>query len=101
MITGHGSSSISEPHADYSASHRTPPESSYPDHLVHKTRTVLTSDTVFRRALDSNIEAFHEAVTMKEQLAATKAALSQCIDQINLLKNEIELLKGDRDKKAV
>lgn len=95
-----GCSMIAEPNADY-PSHRISPETSYPDTLVHKTRAVLNSDSVFRRALDSNIEAFHEAVTIKERLANNEARLAQCVDQIELLKNEIEQLKGAQAKKAV
>lgn len=93
-------SAVAEPNADY-PSHRITPENSYPDTLVHKTRAVLNSDSVFRRALDSNIEAFHEAVTMKERLAATEAKLAQCERFIDEMKLEIESLKGAQAKKAV
>ena len=94
-------SAVTESLADYPAPHRISPETSYPDTLVHKTRAVLNSDSVFRRALDSNIEAFHEAVTMKERLAATEAKLAQCERCIEEMKVEIEKLKGDRAKNAV
>ena len=94
-------SAVAEPNADYPAPHRISPENSYHDTLVKKTITVLSSDSVFRRALDSNIEAFHEAVTIKERLANNEARLAQCVDQIELLKNEIEQLKGAQAKKAV
>lgn len=49
-----------------------------PDHLIRKTTKVLQSDTAFRRALDSNIEAFHEAVMLREDLLSTRQQLTEC-----------------------
>lgn len=70
--TGQGSmlagqpSAIAEPPTNYGAS--TPPAES----LLDLTADVLASDSIFRTALESNVRAFHEAVSMRKEIAVLK-----------------------------
>lgn len=74
---------IHEPHSSYLDS----------DILIRKTAKVLRSDTSFRKALDSNIEAFHEAVVMREELDIAKAELADCRHQIAQQNHNIETMR--------
>ncbi len=48
-----------------------------PDHLLRKAEKVLKSNSSFRRALDSNIESFYEAIELREDLDVARAELKQ------------------------
>jgi predicted RNase H-like nuclease (RuvC/YqgF family) len=49
-----------------------------PDILLRKAAKVLRSNSSFCRALDSNIESFHEAIELREDLDIARAELKQC-----------------------
>jgi hypothetical protein len=64
------------------------------DSLLDKTAQVLGTDSVFRKALDSNIHAFHEAISIRRELQVTKALLIQCQAQLAEQHNVIENLQA-------
>lgn len=64
-----------------------------PDPLIRKTAKILRSNTSFRRALDSNIEAFHEAVLLREDLDVAMVELSECRAELNSQKKIIEEMR--------
>lgn len=98
MMAGSGTGTpISEPQTAY---HGHPP-SSYEHPLIKKTRTVLESDSVYRRALDSNIEAFHEAVRTRDELQCCRVEISQLQQAVNMLREEVAELKTREPKKKV
>jgi septal ring factor EnvC (AmiA/AmiB activator) len=68
-----------------------------PDQLIRKTAKILRSNTSFCKALDSNIEAFHEAIVLREELDATKATLYECQNQIVEQKKSIEMMRVQHD----
>lgn len=48
-----------------------------PEDLLRKAAKVLRTDSSFCRALDSNIESFHEAIKLREDLDVARAELKQ------------------------
>lgn len=46
--------------------------------LLELTADVLSTDSVYRSALESNVKAFHDAVEARKQLAISEAKLAQC-----------------------
>lgn len=64
-----------------------------PDHLIRKTAKVLRSNSSFCKALDSNIEAFHEAVEMREELDIARAQIADCQHQLDQHKQEMTDMK--------
>lgn len=69
---------IKEADAPYSvaASNNNTPAQSKP--LLELTADVLSTDSVYRSALESNVKAFHDAVEARKQLAISEAKLAQC-----------------------
>lgn len=70
--------------------------SPYDKNLLSKTRAILESDSPYRRALDSNIVAFHEAVKTREELDRCKAQLYELKDIVEKLRTEVAELKATR-----
>jgi hypothetical protein len=100
--TGHGSMKIDKSDAKYLGADESPsnslpaePNTQYPDpdHLIRKTAKILRSNTSFCKALDSNIEAFHEAIILREELDATKASLYECQNQIADQRKTMEMMQ--------
>lgn len=109
ILTGQGemistpSNHISEQNSTYTSI----PDitSQAPDDLLRKAAKVLRSNSSFRAALDSNIQSFHEAIELREDLDVARAELKQCqiilAEQTKLLTQqrvEIENLKDHINK---
>lgn len=85
------------------------PSPSYPDPdpelLLQQTAKILRTNSSFRKALDSNIQAFHEAVTMREDLDVARAQLNECQILLHQQAQRIEHLEAElksmRDKGTV
>lgn len=76
---------VCEPLAPYPEK---PSESVQPSNsLLNLTAEVLDSDSVYRDALESNVKAFHEAVSSRKRLAVTEAVLTQCQRELAKHKN--------------
>ena len=72
-----------------------------PEDLLRKAAKVLRSNSSFCRALDSNIESFHEAIKLREDLDVARAELKQyqiTLEEQNKLieqqQHEIENMKS-------
>jgi hypothetical protein len=61
--------------------------------LLKKTEKILETDTVYRTALSSNIEAFHTAITCHEELAVTNKRVDKVEEENKKLKEEISEIK--------
>jgi hypothetical protein len=90
MTAGHGVGTyIGESQAPYNgaafANHI--PAQSKP--LLELTADVLSTDSVYRSALESNVKAFHDAVSARKQLAIAEAKLAQCQRDNIELKQEL------------
>jgi polyhydroxyalkanoate synthesis regulator phasin len=59
------------------------------DNLMEKTAEILQTNSVFKKALDSNIVAFHEAIKLRTDLSVTQAKLKKC--QSDLIETQSEL----------
>jgi hypothetical protein len=57
--------------------------------LLELTADVLSTDSVYRSALESNVKAFHDAVSARKQLAIAEAKLAQCQRDTIELKQEL------------
>jgi hypothetical protein len=81
IITGQGSMHITgikeavAPYGVVALSNNTPAQSKP---LLELTADVLSTDSVYRSALESNVKAFHDAVEARKQLAISEAKLAQC-----------------------
>ena len=63
--------------------------------MLTKTARVLESDTVYREALYSNIEAFHHGVTMDERLGKMDAKFDQVMQRLDALESENQQLRQE------
>ena len=67
--------------------------------LAYKTIEVLESETIYRTALASNINAFHHAIKMEEQMKAIQAHMEnferQMHEQFTSLKHDIDALQRE------
>lgn len=63
--------------------------------MLAKTARVLESDTVYREALYSNIEAFHHGVTMDERLGKMDAKFDQVMQRLDALESENQQLRQE------
>lgn len=59
------------------------------DNLMEKTAEILQTNSVFKKALDSNIVAFHEAIKLRTDLSVTQTKLKKC--QSDLIETQSEL----------
>lgn len=66
--------------------------------MLAKTARVLESDTVYREALYSNIEAFHHGVTMDERLGKMDAKFDQVMQRLDALEAENEQLRHELEQ---
>ncbi len=71
--------SVNESHSPYPT----------PDTLLRKAAKVLRSNSSFRSALNSNIESFHEAIELREELDIAQVELKQC--QIMLANQTVKI----------
>lgn len=69
---------INEIQATYNGDHPVINTPHHSDSLLNLTADVLSTDSVYRDALTSNVKAFHDAVSAKKQLAIAEAKLVQC-----------------------
>lgn len=63
--------------------------------MLAKTAKVLESDTVYREALYSNIEAFHHGVTMDERLSKMDSKFDQVTQRLDALEAENQQLRQE------
>jgi len=96
--TGQGSmiaapASQSTPIAESTPPYQIPAKSYTPDDLLQITASVLSSDTIYRDALVSNVKAFADAVTMRQELQVTKAVLAGCRSEIEILKDKMKSME--------
>lgn len=63
--------------------------------MLAKTARVLESDTVYREALYSNIEAFHHGVTMDERLSKMDSKFDQVTQRLDALEAENQRLRQE------
>lgn len=63
-----------------------------------KTAKVLESDTVYREALYSNIEAFHHGVTMDERLSRMDSKFDQVMSRLDALEAENAQLRHELEQ---
>jgi len=63
--------------------------------MLAKTARVLESDTVYREALYSNIEAFHHGVTMDERLSKMDSKFDQVMQRLDALESENQQLRQE------
>lgn len=63
--------------------------------MLAKTARVLESDTVYREALYSNIEAFHHGVTMDERLSKMDSKFDQVMQRLDALEAENQQLRQE------
>ena len=70
--------------------------------MLAKTAKVLESDTVYREALYSNIEAFHHGVTMDERVDKMEQQFSQAMasfqSQLDQLRDENQQLRHELEE---
>lgn len=70
--------------------------------MLSKTAKVLESDTVYREALYSNIEAFHHGVTMDERVNKMEQQFSQTMasfqSQLDQLRDENQQLRHELEE---
>lgn len=79
MTAGHGVGTyIGEPSAPYNGAAFTDQSHPQSKPLLELTADVLSTDSPYRSALESNVKAFHDAVSARKQLALAEANLAQC-----------------------
>lgn len=66
--------------------------------MLAKTARVLESDTVYREALYSNIEAFHHGVTMDERLSKMDAKFDQVMQRLDAMETENRQLRNELEQ---
>lgn len=102
LLTGEGPMMKEEKGAEAPCQHAPESESSDSGHddelseaeALAMTRDVIRSKTVYRRALLSNIRAFHQAVTDEDKMRNTEEKVDLLITQVSRLTSAIEELQG-------